>query len=710
MTDPLDTFRTEAREHLVALEEALLEMEESPANPDLIDQAFRSMHTIKGAGGMFGFDDLSGFTHHLETVFDRIRSGAFSINAEMIGIVLEAKDHIEDLLHDEQQTNAQSIRGQVILNKLNAALPESEALLPLADGGEQSAAAEATSNPETSKATENKKVFTWRITIKPSVTAFADGFDMLPIFRELDQHGPMHVTTYTTELPLLSALDAEQCYLEWDVLLTTSADKSTIQDTFIFVQDDWQVAIHEIDADAYDNDQLGEILVERGDIKREKIEALLQTQNKTGKILQDAGLVNDEHINAALTEQKVIRETKQKKQQLEQDSTVRVPTSKLDILMDLVGELVIVQARINQVSHEYEDEKLLSIAEELDRLSMNLRDNTFDIRMLAIGTTFSRFRRLVRDLSNDLGKEIKLVTEGAETELDKMVIDRLADPLVHLIRNSIDHGIELPNIRKEAQKPEQGTITLSAQHEESHVVIKITDDGAGLDPEKLRAKAVEKGIIASDTSLNESEIYNLIFEPGFSTAKAVTDVSGRGVGMDVVRRSIESLRGEVTIDSQKGRGSTVKIRLPMTLAIIEGLMVAVADEKYVLPLSAVEECIELNSDSKLNDQKQVANGQASHLIRVRDELVPYIRLRDWFEVGGETPDIEQIVLVNAGDQLFGFCIDEVVGQHQTVIKSLGKLYQGYPGLAGATILGDGGVAMIIDVNQLIAQVQSGTTH
>lgn len=692
MTDPIHTFIAEAEEHLTVLEGALLEMEEQPDDPELIAQAFRSMHTIKGAGGMFGFDDLSAFTHHLETAFDKVRNGQYPVTPDLISIVLDSKDHIEGLLENTKQTPAQAIAGNALLARLQAIIP---------DESEQATTVASTATPVAVSASKDQ---TYRIRVVPTASAFADGFDAQPMFRELQAMGACNVTTGLENLPVLSELDPEICLLHWDIILTTDEGKNAVADTFIFVQDEWQIEIEQLGIDVNDDeqaDQLGSILVDRGDISAAEIEQTLSVQPKTGELLQQAGLVSEQQIDAALAEQQAVRKTK-KTQKQEQDANVRVPTGKLDSLMDLVGELVIVQARLNQMATEREDEDMLNVAEDLTRLTTELRDNTFDIRMLPIGTTFSRFRRLVRDLSRDLGKEIQLITEGAETELDKMVIDRLADPMVHLIRNSIDHGIEAPEQREAAGKPRKGTIHLSAEHAESQVIIRIQDDGGSLNADKLNAKAIEKGIIKAGAELTAEESYNLIFAAGFSTAETVSDVSGRGVGMDVVKRSIQALRGDVRIDCDPGVSTTITIRLPMTLAIIEGLMVAVSGERYVLPLNSVEECFELSihKNSSSRDQR---------LMEIREELVPYVRLREWFGVAGEAPDIEQVVVVKVGDSHFGFCVDEVMGQYQTVIKSLGKFYEGVKGLAGATILGDGGIAMILDVSRLAAAIEDETS-
>jgi two-component system chemotaxis sensor kinase CheA len=692
MTNPIDTFRNEAEEHLVTLEESLLEMEQSPNDRDLIAKSFRAMHTIKGSGGMFGFDDLSAFTHHLESAFDKIRNGLYSVTPELISIMLDSKDHISGMLEHTEQTQVQALVGQSLLTRLDKVIPSDEAAVSVSTNSTVSEQSGEQKTP-----TENA----FRIRFTPCTSTLIDGFEVLPILNELSSFGSCYVTTLQNDIPALKDMDAESCYLSWDIILISEESIDTIKDTFIFVNDDWKIAVEVVDDSSSDVEHfshLGEILVERGLVSPKQVDGILAVKPKTGELLLESGLVSQTDIDTALAEQKVIREAKKRKTQDSSEAIVRVPASRLDILMNLVGELVIVQARMNQLAQSRSDDEMISVSEDLDRLTVDLRDNTFSIRMLPIGTTFGRFRRLVRDLSRDMGKEIRLETEGAETELDKMVLDRLGDPLVHLIRNSIDHGIENPDIRAAAGKDRTGTIHLSAQHAESHVVIYIKDDGAGLNTDIIRAKAIERGVISENSELTTDEVNNLIFEAGFSTAETVSNVSGRGVGMDVVKRSIHDLGGQVTLHSEYGQGSTIKIILPMTLAIIEGLMVSVADERYVLPLSAVEECVELHED--LDSQ---SNGK--RLVEIRGELVPYLRLREWFNVSGSTPPIEQIVVTRMGDKRFGFSVDEVIGQYQTVIKRLGKVYEGTTGLAGATILGDGSVAMILDTASLIEAVE-----
>jgi two-component system chemotaxis sensor kinase CheA len=427
------------------------------------------------------------------------------------------------------------------------------------------------------------------------------------------------------------------------------------------------------------------------------LEQALGQQKPIGKILTEAGLVSEAQVEQAIVRQQQAREATAARQQKDAGTSLRVAADKLDRLVDLVGELVIVQAQVSQIVTERSDPILTILAEQLERLSNDLRDSTLGIRMLPIGTAFSKFRRLVRDLSSELGKEIELVTRGEETELDKTVLERLGDPLVHLIRNSIDHGIDPPEVRKAAGKRPGGQILLEAEHSGSEVLIRITDDGKGMNADLLRQKAVEKGLIAAEAELSEQEALKLIFLPGFSTAAKVTNISGRGVGMDVVHRAIDALRGAIEIKSKPGQGTTITIRLPLTLAIIEGLQVQCADSYYVIPLSLVEECVELQS-------KDVDPTRNQQIIHLRGELVPYIHLRRWFQMDGEPPSIEQIVITGVEGQRIGIVVDRVVGEHQTVIKSLGRVYRDVEGISGATIKGDGTLALILDVPRLVRSV------
>lgn len=694
-----DTFREEADELLVDLEAAMLELEETPDDSDCVDRAFRAMHTIKGSGAMFGFDKLAEFTHHLENAFDLVRNGELTVTRDLINIGLDSGDHIRAMLEEKDPDPELVQQGASLLERLGALIPAVGEVARQASAEQELAEARQQSSGEPVD-------ITYRLRLKPSPDTLANGMDPLPILRELHSLGPCHVTTLIGDLPELDRFDPEVCYLSWDIVLTTEQERTAIDDVFIFVSGDWDIRVDVIDDgsqwsdDSKETKPVGQILVEKGDATPEQIELARANQKRIGEVLSEQEHVDADKVKSALEEQKVVKDVRNKRKQKQSVANVKVPADKLDTLMDLVGELVIAQARLNQSAGMLHDSALTSIAEDMERLTTELRDNTLGLRMLPIGTTFARFRRLVRDLSNELGKEIELITEGAETELDKTVIDKLGDPLVHLIRNSIDHGIEAPDVREAAGKDKKGTVKLSAVHSESHVVIKIEDDGAGMNPEVLRQKGIERGLITEEANLTDHELFNLVFEAGFSTAKTVSNVSGRGVGMDVVKRSIESLRGKVIIDSTPGSGSVVTVELPLTLAIIEGLLITVGNEYYVIPLSLVEECIELSSE-------EVAQANGNRLIEIRGQLVPYLRLRECFTTSGEPPDIEQIVIVRNGEQRFGFTVDGVVGQHQTVIKGLGKMYEGVKGLAGATILGDGAVALILDAPALIKLATDG---
>jgi two-component system chemotaxis sensor kinase CheA len=470
---------------------------------------------------------------------------------------------------------------------------------------------------------------------------------------------------------------------------------------FIFVEDNCELVIDLIDEEEAELEgvppqpkKLGEILVERKDLSKDEINNVLSKQKRLGEMLVESNLVDPQTIESALVEQRHIKNIWEKRHKESRTSSIRVSADRLDILVDLVGELVTIQARLSQFSMNQDNQELQSIAEEVERLTSELRQNTMSIRMMPIGTTFGNLKRLVRDLSGELGKEIELVTSGAETELDKTVIERLGDPLMHLIRNSIDHGIESPQKRHEAGKPEKGTILLKAEHKGVYVVITINDDGNGLNVDAIKAKAIEKGLISKDADISEKEVFDLIFAPGFSTASKVSSVSGRGVGMDVVKKTVESLRGTIEMDSKKGKGTTIRMQLPLTLAIISGLLVTIGDGFFVIPLATVEECVELSGET-------AENYHGSNILNIRGEIIPYLRLRNHFSINGTRPQLEHVVIADVHGKRIGFVVDNVIGGHQTVIKPLGPAFKNMKNMSGATILGDGTVALIIDINTFV---------
>ncbi len=709
MSDGLDkmagVFLDEANDLLDNLEDHLLELEENPNDMETISAVFRCMHTIKGSAGMFGFTAVSHFTHEAETTFDEVRNGRVAVTPELITLTLKARDHIRAMLDnaDTPEIAAESEelikQFQVYLlknessgqsgtegtadrnsNAQNASVPDSEANIPSVIDSEDD-------NEET----------TWRINFEPDADVFMNGTRPLGLISELADMGTISITPFFENLPPLEEMDPCTCYISWEIILTTNKSQNDIKDVFIFIDDEHSVKITKLaDADSQSNGaskKLGEILVEKNLVTQAELDAALGGQKHIGAILTENKIVSKEEVTAALTEQKHLKAVSEKHNQENNQQTIKVNSEKLDKLIDLVGELVTFNARLNQLSGQIGSSVLTTLGEQGERLILELRDTTMDMRMLPIGSIFSRFRRLVRDLSSEMHKDIELITEGAETELDKTVIEKLNDPLVHLIRNSVDHGIELPNNREAAGKPRKGTVTLSAQHAGAFVLITIADDGAGLNFEKIKAKAVEKGLCQASDDMSEAEIADLIFQPGFSTADKVTNVSGRGVGMDVVKRDIISLGGTVTTTSKTGEGTKFTLKLPLTLAIIEGILIQLGSTYYVIPLSNVSECLEFET---LNIKK----GKFCSAMKIRDDMIPYIDLRTFFEVDGPVPSVRQMVIVSDQNSKIGLVVDKVIGNYQTVIKPLGQLYQNVEGISGATILGDGSVGLIIDVFKL----------
>ena len=670
-----EAYIEEANELLSELEAALIDLEETPDDTELIGRVFRAMHTIKGSGAMFGFDDIAGFTHEIETVYDRVRGRVIPVTRDLVGLTLSACDEIRKMVRGGiadavvQKTMVDAFRQMLESVKAedDPFPPENEATCSDKQNGESDI---------------RDSAVIYRIRFRPNPDVFTAGTNPVLLLDELRGLGACRVKAQTSGVPPLNDLDPEACRLFWDIILNTEKGIDAIRDVFIFIADDCELDIDIIDPEEAASKRLGEILVERGDLSQGDLDKALKAQKRIGEVLTDIGAVDKGIIDSALTEQQQARNTRQKRQEKAFASSVRVATEKLDVLVSLVGELVTVQASLSRKAATEEDAELLSISEKVERLTAELRDNTMEIRMLPIGTTFSKFKRLVRDLSDDLGKEVVLTTEGGETELDKTVLERLSDPLIHIIRNCIDHGIEPPELREKAGKSRSGTVKLSAVHSGAHVLIRVSDDGKGLDPDVIRAKAVQRGVMAPDEELTEKEIFHKICTPGFSTAGKVTDVSGRGVGMDVVKRSIEALRGTVEIDSVKGEGMAITLKLPLTLAIIDGLLVKIGNTFFILPLSAVEECRELT-------REDLARAGGRNLLDVRDEIVPFVALRELFGMNGDKPPIEQIVITELEGYRIGFVVDQIIGEHQTVIKNLGRIYREAKGFSGATILADG---------------------
>ncbi|MDR6532553.1 two-component system chemotaxis sensor kinase CheA [Caulobacter rhizosphaerae] len=641
--DPIETFRQEAQDLLEEIEQGLLDLAHRPGDRDLVDAVFRGLHTLKGSGAMFGFDALAAFTHHCETAFDRVRKGEVAATPELVGAVLAAQDHMRALAEGRPASEAD---GDLLLADLHRVV----------EAAGRPASAEIVSEPGLNR---------WRVRFSLPADALLNGTRPLPLLDELRELGDCTVVAITDATPDFDVLVPTECHLAWDVTLVTKHGRDAIEDVFIFVIDDMTLDIQDMNAAAAEPETVADVAEVRG------------------------------APQAVATQAEVLNEARGTKAG---GDTVRVPAERLDEMMDRVGELVIAQSRLKQLAASSSDIALRAVAEEIERLASEMRDTMMVVRMVPIAQLFGRFRRLIHDLARDTGKAIELSTEGEATELDKTVIERLADPLIHLIRNAADHGLETPEQRLAADKPESGQVVLAARQSGAEVVITITDDGRGVDRARVRAKAEENGLIQPGQVLSDNELLQLIFAPGFSTAAAITNLSGRGVGMDVVKRTIEGLRGSIDLTSTPGQGSVVSLRIPLTLAIIDGLLVRVGTGRYVIPLASVEECVELSVE-------QDVRSTGRNLITLRDQLVPFIRLRQMFATGLE-PDLHQkIVVVSTGQDRVGLVVDQILGDHQTVIKALSAFHAEVGAFSGATILGDGGVALILDIAHLVAAGQ-----
>lgn len=661
--DITEEFRQEAQELLAQMEAALLDLEKTPGDSNHINTVFRALHTLKGSSGMFGFDDVSKFAHHVETAFDKVRQGSATATAELIAVALRAQDHMRTQMKNPDGVDKAA--EAAILAALESAF----------DSAPQAAQTEV---PVLS-ACDVETV--WTIRIRLPRDSLVKGVNPLPILDELRTLGQARITPVTADIPELKSLDPSCCYLGWDVELTTSQPRSAIEGAFILLGDEASVEV--ASQNAAD--------VQPSDATASKPETADEPQQQPSAPAQQVDQTQNQEQNQSQQPQ---QGQQPQGQRGKGGSSIRVPAERLDDLMDRVGELVIAQSRLRQIAANSAEQQVKSVAEEIERLVLELRDTSMCIRMVPIVQLFGRFRRVVHDLSRDVGKQVELSMSGEETELDKTVIEQLNDPLVHLIRNSIDHGFEDAEERARAGKREIGRISLSARHAGTEVLITITDDGRGLNRDRIRKRAEERGLVAPDEVLSDTELYQVLFLPGFSTAQSVTSLSGRGVGMDVVKRTIETLRGKIDIASTPGQGTEITLRLPLTLAIIDGLMVRVGKARYVLPLEAVEECVELSAEDD-------ARSRGRCFLNIRGDLVPFLRLRDLFALNLPPERFQKVVVVSWSGQKVGLVVDQVIGDHQTVIKSLSKLHRGIGMFSGATILGDGAVALILDIQHLV---------
>ena len=682
-----DIFFEEANEQVQQLEQDILKLEDNKENAELINEVFRFIHSIKGSAAFVGFENISSFAHKMENILDLVRKGSIIINGELVNTLLKGLDIIKKMMGSPEEEYGEDEAVQAALKSFCKYLPNTENM----------------THGEVNNVKEEKKERYYKIGLNFNKDIFDTGIDPLILIDELSTKGEMiECNINTSDVPDIYKIDPYSLYLTATVVLKTDRPKKDLEDVFIFVINDNRIIIEEMKEEELNvgDKRLGELLVERGIVKDSDIEEVLGRQPKIGELLIQQGKVTPAQIEKIAKEQQESRKTKE-------STTIRVDTHKLDNLINLVGELVINQARVAQIASSKEKVnqiELSSTAEGLDRITRDIQECIMRARMIPIESTFNQFHRMVRDLSQEKDKDIVLDIKGKETELDKTLVELISDPLKHMIRNSIDHGVETKEERRRNGKPETGTITLNAYHEAGTIVIEVRDDGKGLDKEKILGAAKEKGLVSKDRELSEDEIYKLIFLPGFSTAQEISEISGRGVGMDVVRNNISKLRGNIEIYTKINEGTTFKIILPLTLAIIDGMLVKIGEELYIVPLLTIVESIR----PKGTEVKHV-NTQ-SEVINVRGEYIPLVRLYELFNIETEHKDPSKalVVIVGSGKNKVCILVDDIIGQQQAVIKSLEENYREVKGISGATILGDGTVAMILDVPTIVKMSASET--
>jgi two-component system chemotaxis sensor kinase CheA len=705
-----EVFLEESREILENLESDIVRLEEN-YDRELIDNIFRYVHTLKGSSGIAGFNDLYEFAHQLENLLDLVRSEELSVEAGIIDIILNSVDWIKlSIFGGDRAENLDRLKESLLGEIIKYINREST------EGIDEGVSAHEESDDEKGKQTEIQtqhqieegvgyRYFTIRAEFKEGI--FENGIDPLCIMGDLASHGTViKLRVNRKRLPDFHEMDPEKCYIGWEVILKTKHPREDIMKVFLFVRDDNEISVEDITSTYVEDDEyvkekrIGEILVSKGIITDEEFNEIIHDQElknkKFGERVVEKGYATESDIQYALKEQEVI------KNRIERE-TVRVDTGRLDKLMNLLGEVVIGQSSIKRIADELDQEmgyRLNNALYGIDRITREFQEQIMSIRMIPIGPTFEQFRRFVRDAANTSGKSITLEIEGKETELDKTVIEKISDPLKHMIRNAIDHGIETPDERIRAGKDRAGRIALRAYHQEGSVYIEVADDGRGIDRGKIRERAISRGLMSPDDEPADERLLAFLFIPGFSTAENVGDLSGRGVGMDVVKTNIEALRGTVGIESEGGAGTLFRIKLPLTLAIIEGMLVRVGEHRYIIPLLSIVESLQPREE----DLKTVEG--KGEVVQVRGEYVTLLRLYDLF---GVIPEMTEpwnalVVIVESSGTWLGLLVDELLGQQQIVIKNLGSQITESRALSGAAILGDGQVALIMDVHGLVGEI------
>ncbi len=661
-------FVEESMDNIHDLEEALFLLEKDMENKELIERIFRAMHSLKGGGAMFGFNHLSDFTHHLETIFDWIRNNKLIVSSDLISLTFKAVDHIKYLLKTGDLTVEKEINEHnMFVYKLQTFLENSDstvqAIIP---------------STKEEAFTEQANNRTYLISFIPQRELLKNGTNPFYLLDDLHALGDAISIAYTHKIPSLDLLDVTANYCIWQILLSTDESINEIKDVFIFVEDECELHIDQISDINLTNDPDIIELVEKA-IQNNSLLKPDEFKKKDWKDTDKKQIADDKKKNLLLKEHKI--------------SSIRVSSEKIDELVNLVSELVTIQAQLSLYAENNEDPLIVSLTENIQKLSRQLRENAFDISLIPLQSELMRFQRLVRDLSKEQSKEIDFIIEGGELELDKNIIENLTDPLLHIIRNAIDHGIELPEERIKSGKAPKGNIVFKAYPSGANVIIEISDDGKGIDVDFIKEKAIDKGIIEEDTVIDDKEILDLLFLSGFSTRDMVSDLSGRGVGMDIVRRKIANIRGEVTVETEKGKGSIITIKLPLTLSIIDGLLVGINDRQYVIPISAIDKIYAL-------EPSQIQNS-FNNVVVIEDIQIPYLDLREIFGETKTEHEVVQMVMVKAEEKITGVIVDNIIGEYQTVVKPLGKYLIKQEIISGASIMGDGSIALVIDTARLL---------
>jgi two-component system chemotaxis sensor kinase CheA len=698
LTSALDILVQEARELLSDMEESLMIMEEEGHSSERIDAVFRAAHTIKGSAGLFGLDLIVGFTHVMESVLDQVRSKKLALDPELSALLLGCRDYVGRMIDVVETSGKESDPD-----------PEERKVLPSTSGAQadNKEASLATAHPADGDHEKGVDSDNWHLSLRFGPDVLRQGMDPLSFINYLSGIGQItYLHTLQDRIPSADLMDPETCYLGFEIDLRSDCDKKRLEDVFDFVKDESSIKILPPHAkvseyialvnEAPDSKQmLGEILIAGGALTEHELAQVLELQRhidagEEGRRLGDL-LIHEGIVEAPVVAAALVKQRKNEERKVAENRYVKVEASKLDQLINLVGELVIASAGARILADRARQATLSESLGEVNQLVGQIRDRSLDLRMIPIGEVFQRFPRVVRDVSKELGKQIDLVITGADTELDKSMVDKLGEPLTHMVRNAVDHGIESVEVRLASGKPAAGKLNLHAFHDSGCIVIEIKDDGKGLDSQRIRAKAIEKGLISAEAVLTDAEVQKLIFMPGFSTAEKVTNLSGRGVGMDAVKSAVEQLRGDIDLQSTLGKGTTLRIRLPLTLAIINGFQVAVGNAVFVIPLDMVEECVEFST---------VTGHDYTNL---RGQVLPFVRIKEVFGIESKEVRRENIVVVKCAGTRFGVVVDSLLGEAQTVIKPLSKIFKDVRGVSGSTILGSGEVALIIDVPVLMQQ-------